>query len=126
MKHTLKIKYYIRYVDDFVILHNNEEQLEIWNSKIDDFLKQKLGLELHQQKSRIITIKRGIGFVGFRHFKRHKLLRKRRIRNIKRKIQRNNLGLFSKEKFLEILQGWNAYASWANSFKLRKKIFSKN
>ena len=28
----------------------------------------------------------------------------------------------SHEKILEIFQGWNAYAKWANSFKLRKRI----
>jgi hypothetical protein len=125
VKHTLKIKNYIRYVDDFIILYPNEKQLEIWKSQIDDFLKQKLRLELHQQKSRIIPIKRGIDFVGFRHFERYRLLRKRSIRNIKRKIALYNQGLISKGKFLEILQGWNAYASWANSYHLRKKRFSQ-
>ena len=28
----------------------------------------------------------------------------------------------SKEEFLESFQGWNAYAKWANTFKLRKKF----
>ncbi len=33
--------------------------------------------------------------------------------------------LVSKEKMMEIFQGWNAYAKWANAFKLRKSILSK-
>ena len=35
IKHKLKVKYYIRYVDDFVILHNSKEQLEKWKAEIE-------------------------------------------------------------------------------------------
>jgi hypothetical protein len=121
VKHILKIKYYIRYVDDFIILHESKAQLEIWKTQIDVFLREKLKLELHQQKSKIILIKKGIDFVGFRHFKNYRLLRKRNIRNIKIKINRFNEGITDKNKFIETLQGWNAYASWANSYHLRRK-----
>ena len=60
VKHVLKIKYYIRYVDDFVILHESREQLGVWKEQIDRFLREKLKIELHQQKSRIIPLSRGI------------------------------------------------------------------
>ena len=63
VKHTLRAKYYIRYVDDFVILHNSKEKLENWKSEIERFLKDKLKLELHPQKSRIIPLSKGIYFV---------------------------------------------------------------
>ena len=56
VKHTLKAKYYVRYVDDFVILHESEKQLELWKEKIDKFLREKLKLELHPQKSKIIPL----------------------------------------------------------------------
>ncbi|OIO41625.1 hypothetical protein COU56_04770 [Candidatus Pacearchaeota archaeon CG10_big_fil_rev_8_21_14_0_10_31_9] len=42
VKHKLKAKYYIRYVDDFVALHKSKEQLEKWKKQINDFLKEKL------------------------------------------------------------------------------------
>ena len=42
VKHKLKAKYYIRYVDDFVILHTSKKQLEDWKQQIDKFLKEKL------------------------------------------------------------------------------------
>ena len=118
VKHKLKVKYYIGYVDDFVILHNSRLQLEIWKSQIDEFLKEKLKLELHPDKSRIINLSRGIDFVGFRDFYYYRLLRKRNMGNIKRKIDLFNKGEISKEKFSEIFQGWNAYAKWGNSYKL--------
>src|SRR3989344_7939290 len=80
VKHNLKAKYHIRYVDDFVILHNSKEQLENWKIEIDRFLMEKLKIKLHPQKSKVISLSRGIDFVGFRNFYYHRLLRKRNIR----------------------------------------------
>jgi len=125
VKYRLKAKYYLRYVDDFVILHESKGQLRAWKKEIEIFLRDKLKLELHPQKSKIISFSRGIDFVGFRNFYHHKLLRKRNIRNIFSKIIEYKNGKISKEKMLESFQGWNAYAKWANSFKLRRRIVSK-
>jgi len=80
---------------------------------------------LHPQKSKIIPLKKGVDFVGFRHFKHYKLLRKRNIENMRKKIETFKQGLMSKERFLESFHGWNAYAKWANSFKLRKEVVKK-
>jgi retron-type reverse transcriptase len=125
VKHLLKAKHYIRYVDDFVILHNSKEQLENLKERISQFLEEKLKLELHPDKSRIILLSRGIDFVGFRNFYYYKLLRKKNIKNIERKMGKFNRGKISGSKMAEILQGWNAYAKWANAFKLRKKVEQK-
>jgi retron-type reverse transcriptase len=56
VKHKLKAKYYLRYVDDFMILHENKEQLEIWKEEIQRFLQDNLKLELHPEKSKIIPL----------------------------------------------------------------------
>ncbi len=122
VKHELGVKYYLRYVDDFVILHENRGQLEEWKAKIDEFLRRELKIELHPDKSRIILLKRGVDFVGFRNFYYFRLLRKRNVKNMLRKVEMFKQGLMSGEKFLESFQGWNAYARWADSFKLRKRI----
>ena len=125
IKHKLKAKYSIRYVDDFVILHNSKEQLEKWKMEIDRFLKEKLKLELHSQKSKIISLSRGIDFVGFRNFWCYRLLRKRNIRKISFKVEEYKQGKISKEKLIESFQGWNAYAKWANSYKLRREVVKR-
>ncbi len=116
VKHKLKAKHYIRYVDDFILLHKSKKQLKIWKQKIRNFLKQKLKLELHPQKSRIIGLSQGIDFVGFRNFYYFKLLRKRNINKMQEKIRQYNKGNITKNKFKEIYQGWTAYAKWANTF----------
>lgn len=122
VKHELKARYYIRYVDDFVILHRSKTQLKLWKEEIDNFLREKLKLELHPDKSKIISLSRGIDFVGFKNFYHFKLLRKRSIKKM-----RNATELFSQcaityMGMTEIFQGWQAHAKWAHTFKLRKRI----
>ena len=122
IKHKLKSKFYIRYVDDFIILHFSKLQLKIWKQEISRFLKEKLRLELHAQKSRIISLSKVIDFVGFRNFYYFRLLRKRNIKSMLGKIQLFNKEGLNHKKLFESFQGWQAYAKWANTYKLRKKI----
>ncbi len=125
VKHKLRAKYYIRYVDDFVILHNSKVQLEIWKEQINKFLKENLKIELHPEKSKIISLSKGIDFVGFRNFYHYRLLRGRNVRKMIHVVENYKNNEISKEKLLEIFQGWNAYAKWADSYRLRKQIVKK-
>lgn len=122
VKHKLKVKYYIRYVDDFVIFHSSKKQLEEIKKEISKFLQEKLKLSLHPQKSRIIPLSRGIDFVGFRIFKNFKLLRKRNIRTMRKKINLFRRGTIDFRQLFDSHQGWQAYAQWGNTFNLRSKI----
>ena len=125
VKHKLRAKYYLRYVDDFVILHSSKTQLEIWQSQIEGFLRKELKLDLHPDKSKVISLSKGIDFVGFRNFYHFRLLRKRNIKNMQIKIRKFSKGEISQDKMAEIFQGWNAYAKWANAFVTREKIYMK-
>lgn len=125
VKHKLKAKYYIRYVDDFVILHKSEIQLKIWRKKINNFLRNALKIELHKDKSKIINLSRGIDFVGFRNFYFHKLLRKRNIKNMERKIELFKDRIIPPDKFTEIFQGWKAYANQGNTHKLINNLIKE-
>ena len=122
VKHTLRAKYYVRYVDDFVLLHKNKSQLEKWKIQINHFLQDELKIQLHPDKSRVIPISRGIDFVGFKVFYHYNLLRRRNVRKIISKIEKYKIGHITFEQLMESFLGWNAYAKWANSYKLRKKI----
>ena len=118
VKHKLKSKYYIRYVDDFVLLHYSKKQIEIWRNKVDEFLMSELKLKLHPDKSKISSLHRGIDFVGFRNFYRYKLIRKRNVRNVERKIRLYDAGKISFTDIFESFRGWRAYAKWSKSHKL--------
>jgi len=122
VKHKLCIKYYVRYVDDFAVLHDSKLQLEIWKSKISAFVQDNLSLKLHKDKSKITSLSRGIDFVGFRIFYYFKLLRLRNINIMRFRIFQFKEREISEEKILESFQGWNAYAIWADSFRLRAEL----
>ena len=79
VKQQLKAKYYIRYVDDFLILHQSKEVLTGQKAEIDSFLREKLKLTLHPEKSKIIPVKRGVEFLGLKIFPYHKILRKKNL-----------------------------------------------
>lgn len=64
LKHVFKIKYYIRYADDFVILSHDKAILEELLPKLGDFLNDQLSLELHPNKVSIQTFVSGIDFLG--------------------------------------------------------------
>ncbi|MBI4154482.1 group II intron reverse transcriptase domain-containing protein [Candidatus Woesearchaeota archaeon] len=126
IKHKLRLKYYIRYVDDFVVIHISKEKLERIKNTINNFLKNNLRLELHPDKSKILTLKHGIPFLGFRVFYFYKLLKKNNIEKMKRKIlifvkQLSN-NLIDYDKIYASFEGWLAYTLQANTNNLRKKF----
>jgi RNA-directed DNA polymerase len=122
VKHKLIQKYYIRYVDDFIILNSSKEKLFQIKKEIDNFLSEKLRLQLHPEKTKIISLSKNIDFVGFRNFYYYTLLRKRNIKKMLNKIKRYKKEEIPKTKILESFQGWQAYAKWANTLNLRKRI----
>ncbi len=129
VKHELKAKYYIRYVDDFVIPHKDKKVLEKWKGEIDAFLKINLKLELHPEKSRILPLDSGITMLGFRVFFHHKLLKKSNSRRIWQRIERFkrkcDKGEMTVAEATRSLEGWLAYASFANTHNLRKRVVAQ-
>jgi retron-type reverse transcriptase len=75
VKRDLKIKYYIRYADDFVILSKDGKYLENLLPAIKNFLADNLKLKLHPDKVYIKTLASGVDFLGWVHFSHHRVLR---------------------------------------------------
>jgi len=132
VKTKLKAKHYIRYVDDFVIFGRGKGHLEFYKEEINMFLKNKLKIQLHPDKSKILILGNCVNFLGFRVFFYHKLLKKSNIRKMKRKLkslaQEYKLHEIDYDSIYDSLEGWIAYMKNANSYKLRRKItaeFSK-
>ncbi len=126
VKHKLKAEYYLRYVDDFVILHQEQKILEEYLQQIGRFLQEKLSLELHPQKSKIISLEQGVHLLGFRIFYYHRLIRFKNIRKSQHKFRqlekKYREGLLDREKVIEYLEGLLAFLSQANSYKYRKEL----
>lgn len=86
MKHTFKVKYYIRYADDFVILAHNKRELDEIYRCIGIFLYEQLKLELHPNKCSIRTFASGVDFLGWVHFPTHRVLRTATKRRMMRRF----------------------------------------
>ena len=126
VKKQLRAKYYIRYVDDFIILHNDKRTLSCYKEKLEKFLNDNLSLKLNQDKSRIEPLTRGIQFLGFRTFYHHKILKKKSTSRIYHKVHSLENDYHSRkisyDKLYDFLEGWCAYARNANTFRLRKNL----
>ena len=114
MKQELKVKYYIRYADDFAILSDSKEYLENLLLKIDDFLAQKLKLKLHENKVYIKTYASGVDFLGWVHFPYHRQLRT----TTKRKILRKTKG-YPKPATINSYRGLLQHG---NTYKIQNQI----
>nr|WP_298118267.1 RNA-directed DNA polymerase [uncultured Pseudomonas sp.] len=63
VKHRLRCKHYVRYVDDFVLLHESPQQMNAWLAEIEAFLPS-LGARLNPSKTILQPVARGVDFVG--------------------------------------------------------------
>jgi len=114
IKHKLKIKYYIRYCDDFLILDNNKNYLEKIIFAIKTFLERKLRLCLHEKKISIKEFRQGIDFLGYVSFPHYKILRNKTKKKMFRRLKEN--------KSLETLKSYLGVLKHCNSYKLILKL----
>src|SRR3989338_2501142 len=129
MKHELKISYYLRYTDDFIIVSDNKEYLEKLILPIDKFLKTRLGLSLHPNKVSVRKFHQGIDFLGYVILPQHQQLRtktKKRIFNkIFRRVFEKKQGLISDETLKQSLQSYLGVLGHANSYKLSQELMNQ-
>lgn len=123
IKHALGAKQYIRYMDDFIILSQDKDQLREWLADIESFLRDELKLELNP-KTTILAAKNGIDFVGYKHRATHRKVRQDSIKRIKRTIKKCGYGKITKEQLQKSIQSWTGHAGHADSYNLRKKIIT--
>ncbi|MBR4741488.1 MAG: group II intron reverse transcriptase domain-containing protein, partial [Desulfovibrio sp.] len=84
IKDDISIHYYVRYMDDFIVLHSDKDKLWKILDAIRDFLTIELQLTINP-KTNIFPASHGVDFAGYRHWADHTLPRKR---NLKRAAKR--------------------------------------
>lgn len=124
LKHEMKIRYYIRYCDDFVLLHQDKRFLRLVAEEIERFLAERLDLSL--SKNDIFPVQQGIDFLGYRHFPNHILVRKSTAKRIKhrmqelpRKLARGEISLDQYRSSIASTEGW---LLWANSHNFKQSL----
>lgn len=86
LKEVLKVKYVVRYMDDIVILGSSKEELRKIFYKIKEYLSSELELTIKTNYQIFPTGIRWIDFVGYRHFPKYRLLRKKTCKRMKKKM----------------------------------------
>lgn len=117
IKQELRVKCYIRYADDFVILSDRKEYLEKLILEIRIFLNEKLNLSLHENKVYIKTYASGVDFLGWVHFPYY-----RRLRTTTKKRILRNIRWYPKS---ETLNSYLGLLKHGNTIKIKRKIANR-
>ena len=88
VKHELHCPAYLRYMDDFVLFHDDKGTLHDWKGAIRSFLATRLRLELHPKKSLVFPVTVGLEFCGFRIYPTHRRLRRAAVRRFVGRLRR--------------------------------------
>jgi retron-type reverse transcriptase len=86
IKHELKARRYIRYVDDFVLVHESREQLRAWRDEIAEFLADRLRLKL-KPCAKLKPLSSGIDFLGYVIWPTHCVVRRRVVHHARQKLR---------------------------------------
>jgi retron-type reverse transcriptase len=127
VKEKLKVKHYLRYVDDFACFSHDLGFLQGIRPAIEDYLTG-LRLLLHPVKNQLFPTAIGANFVGFRilpdriRVRNDNLQRARhRFRQLQGGFSEGNISL---EQLIHSLQGWESHLKHGDTYRLRRQIFN--
>ena len=129
VKHKLKAKHYVRYADDFIILHEDLGFLQDSIDKIKGFLEEELKLELHKSKTFLRKLSWGIDFVGYVALPFYQIVRtktkKRLYRKIREKINLYKSNRLSNETLTQSVQSYLGILKHANTYNFEQELKNK-
>lgn len=126
IKETLHIKGYVRYMDDFILIHEDKEYLRYCREQIKLHLSA-LGLRLNAKKTHIFPITQPLHFLGFsfRLTNTGKVVMRvlpekvtHERRKLKKLVSRCKAGLMTRKDVDECFKSWVAHASKGDCYKL--------
>lgn len=130
IKERLRVKHYMRYMDDMVLLGNNHKQMREWLRIITEKLKE-MGFEVHEKKTKITPLRVGMTWLGY-HYRltgtgkvvmtadtdRLKATRKKYYRL----VEKAKRGEISRKKVDESYRCWRECASKGDGYRMLKNM----
>jgi hypothetical protein len=133
VKHDLKIRYYGRYVDDFVIVHEDKEYLRNFIPKLSEYLQSVLQTTIHPKKIYLQHYSKGVKFLGTVILPNRIYIADRTKGNFYNAIEKQNQIARdhkpTKEEQQTFQSSMNSYLGIMKhykSYKLRKQMIFKN
>ncbi len=127
VKHKLKVPFYVRYTDDFVLVSDSSEKLLSWLEWIKLFLRERLKLDLHPHKVSLRKYHQGVDFLGYVQFPKFRILRNKTKQRIIKKAAKG-INEQSLQSYLGVFSHCNAYnlgENLKNEFWLQSEVPKK-
>lgn len=129
VKHGLRVKHYMRYTDDFVIVSEDKDYLQGLIPKISKFLETQLELSLHPNKVFIRKYRQGIDFLGYISLPDHIATRTKTRQRIDRKlhdqVKKFKTGTTTEETLFASLNSYLGVFSHADAYEVAEEIKSR-
>lgn len=131
IKEKYRIKYYTRYMDDLVLIHEDKEYLNACLAELRETAKQRLKLEFND-KTQIFPLSEGVDYLGWRFYltETGKVIRrlrtsnkrrfKRRLKAFRQKYQKGEMEL---EAIRQSLASYNGHLQHGHTWKLKEKVY---
>lgn len=125
VKHKLRCKAYLRYVDDFLLFANDKVTLHKWLTEIVVFL-HSLRLTIHTNRAQPRPVQQGLTFLGFVIYPNYRLLKRsrgisyrRHLRNLHKDFKSGNVDL---DKLNTSVMAWLGHVKHGDTWALRKSV----
>lgn len=128
IKERLRVQYYVRYMDDFIILCDDKDALRRILQDVTGYIENQLHLKLNKKTQIFPLATRNIDFLGYRMWPTHRLLRKNNVKQTRRKFTKFSRLYGQREMNLSdihpSIMSWLGHANHANTYHLRSKMLS--
>jgi len=134
VKHHLKVKRYLRYVDDFVLIHKDKAQLLAWQEEIECFIAERLKLKL-KPDIKLRPLADGIDFLGYVVRPTHTQSRRRVVAHFQEALnafesQHVNTGAITAtperiRHIRSVVASYSGHIAKANSSRLMAKLVQR-
>lgn len=122
IKEEKRVKYYYRYADDIVVLAENKPYLHGLLAEINDYLVNRLNLQVKGNYQVFPVAARGIDFVGYVFYHQHTLLRKSIKKHLCQCVAKLNKRNVPVKEYKQRICSWLGWAKHCNSKHLLKTI----
>lgn len=128
VQERLKLRHYLRYVDDFAAFADDRQELADARPAMEDYLAT-LRLTMHPIKSQLFETSHGANFVGFRILPERIRVRNDNLRRARRRMKQLQrqyaAGEIELKPLVQRLQSWEAHLLHGDTYRLRQKVFEQ-
>ena len=129
LKEHSRIRYYIRYMDDMLVLSDSKSELKQIHQRMEEYVRDQLMLTFNPNATQLNTVAHGIPFLGFRVFPNLLRVKKENITRMKNRLNRRKAelesGRITEEHFVMSVRSMFAHIGFGDSYRLRKSLMAE-